>query len=110
MCSLPLPFSLTQCPRSATVQASSSSHSHSSCMTSFTSNPGVPPWLLRWGCPLMDSSSHLVALVTRLFSVLDFRKAWSAFFFFFFRRRGVLRIFPGEYHLLFLFFDMIYAV
>jgi len=32
------------------------------------------------------------------------------FFFFFFRRRGVLRIFPGEYHLLFLFFDMIYAV
>ena len=61
------------------------------------------------GLPARGFSSHLVALVTRLFSVLDFRKAWLAFFFFS-RRRGVLRIFPGEYHLLFLFFDMIYAV
>ena len=49
---LPLPFSLTQCPhdlQSFNVQASSSSHSHSFCMTPFTSNPGMPPWLLQWG-------------------------------------------------------------
>ena len=34
------------------------------------------------GLPARGFSSHLVALVTRLFSVLDFRKAWLAFFFF----------------------------
>ena len=57
-------------------------------------------------------SSRLVALVTRLSSVLDFRKAWLAFFFFF-RRSGVLCIFLDEYQFLFLFLfflDMIYAV
>ena len=41
------PFFLTRCPQSAALQVSSRSYSFRT--TPFTSNPGMPPWLPRWG-------------------------------------------------------------
>ena len=104
MCSLPPSFLLTRCHQSATFQSSS--------FKPFSLFPHDTLHKQPWRAALVTSvgptrgfSSRLVALVNRLSSVLDFRKAWLASFF---CRRGALCIFLGEYQFYFIF-DMIYA-
>ena len=80
MCSLPLPFPLTPmsliCNRSRIkLQA---------VLTLSARHPAQATLVCRLGClggAARGFSSHLVALVIRLSSVLNFRKAWLVFFF-----------------------------
>ena len=72
MCSLPLPFPLIQCPRSATVQESSFK------LFSLLRHPSQATLACRLGCfggAARGFSSRLATLVARLSSVLNFRKA-----------------------------------
>jgi hypothetical protein len=79
-------------------------HQAQAVLTLPARHPSQATLVCRLGCfggAARGFSSRLVALVTHLSSVLDFRKAWLVFFF---RRRGFLRIFLDEYQFLFLVF------
>ena len=83
------PFFLTRCPQSAALQVSSCSYSFHT--TPFTSNPGILPWLPRWGDtrdPSVSCPGHYEGLASLLSLALE-----------------VLCIFLGEFQI-FLRYDL----